>query len=524
MSDIHFKQGEILTADKLNLLAKEASENKLIGSYDTILTRGPAGQSIRPKTSTVTPDAVTGMGVSPKSNHTSTIESSTNGLRLYNAGKSGFANNTSPYLIEAITAGILPRNFVSMPVLQNSPITEDILPVLYTPNYATLNATLRDLIYPQTSNTLSDDYLSTLHAVSSGDKNNALLYGLATNYYLSSAKAVEPFTDNRAEYAYQASLNPPEAGLSAISIDDPFDLALSTTARTTNYVNMADVLNLTMPDSIARGQLSPYERATSRSIGSMYISLSGLNTAEGGSYLYDGEDYLSNDFRTGAQLYGFAVQKDGMTSLRTKEVADYYYPYFNADTFNGVSPIKLERPSDNLNGKAEPVVAAESYQPCIEANQAGLSAHPTTPGELALGLRQGLDLVVRVHDQKPTAEIVADIDTMLSTYPELSVTKDLLTKTNGLRTPMVSYIPGNMLFSEVTGVFPVIEDVYWDPASHGLIKTFRYWEITNGKITAIKGGAELSTVSYIGDNNELVEKTVELPIRAMILQGVPEQI
>lgn len=517
-NEIHFKKGEVLTADKLNLLAKTASENKLVGSYDTILTRGPSGQSLRSKTSTVTPDAVTGMGVSPKSNHTSTIESTPNGLRLYNAGKSGFANNVSPYLIEAITTGVLPRNFVSMPVLQNSPITEDILPVLYNPSLSALNETLRDLLYPSTANTLSVGYLSTLHAVSNGDKNNALIYGLATNYLSSN----EPFPDNRMEYAYQATINPPEGGLSAISIDGPFDLALSSTARTVNYLNMADVFSLTMPDSIARGQLVPYERATSRSIGSMFIPLSGLTDGDGeSSYLYDHDDYLSNDFRTGAQLYGFAVQTNDVMTLSGGDVADYYYPYFNADTYNGLSPIKVT--SESAGNKIQAEAGGESYveHPKLRPY---LSAHPTTPGELALGLRNGLDIVVRVHDQPTRQQLGIQVEDMLSTYPELSTVQTTVDASEGLRTPMVSYIPANMLLSEVTGVFPVIEDVYWDPETHSLMKTYRYWEITNGKITAIKGGADLSSIGYIDENDELVEKTVELPIRTIILQGVPEQI
>lgn len=525
INNLEFKPKDVLKADDMNVIVDAVKGNQLQGAYDVSLSKSNNGQIARPKVQPVVGDASTGAGISPKSHSTSTIENSSSGLKLYNASKVGLTN-VSPYILEALTTGALPRNFMALPVLQNCPVVDEILPDDGSVNtdLIALNDYARDALYGTTSETSKSDYLESVFASTNADKNNALLYSLATSFLQNDEKV----KDFRAEYFKDLVSNTSSDTSATTPLSDltGFDLALSSNARIVNYMSMADVLNLTLPDSISHGQLAPYPTATSRSIGSMLIPVNGLGQA---SYITDTSNYLSNDIRTGAQLYGFVVQRDGVkvndnsdgTETNDIKEEDYFYPYFNADTFNGLSPINFynNNPSDKLRAKSAAETYVDNLSSLIEHGR-----HATTPGELALGLKYGFDIVIRVHTPPKSESIMADAQSLLSVYPDLSSTINTLSSAEGLRTPMVSYIPGNMLFSEVTGTFPVLEDVFWDVTSHSLKKTFRYWDVQNGRITSIRGSGQLSSITTVDSTGELVSKTVELPLTAILAQGVPEQI
>lgn len=530
INNLEFKPKDILKADDMNVIVDAVKSNQLQGAYDVSLSKSNNGQIARPKVQPVVGDSSTGAGISPKSHSTSTIENSSSGLKLYNASKVGLTN-VSPYILEALTTGALPRNFMSLPVLQNCPVVDEILPDDGSVNtdLIALNDYARDSLYGTTSETSKPEYLESVFASTNADKNNALLYSLATSFLQNDEK----LKDFRAEYFKDLVSNTSSdttntSAITPLSDLSGFDLALSSNARILNYMSMADVLNLTLPDSISHGQLAPYQKATSRSIGSMLIPVNGMANAD---YITDTTNYLSNDIRTGAQLYGFVVQRDGVktgvssenesTESNGVKEEDYFYPYFNADTFNGLSPINFYEngASDKLLAKSAAETYVNNLSSLVEHGR-----HPTTPGELALGLKYGFDIVIRVHTPPKAESIMTDAQSLLSAYPDLSSTINTLSAAEGLRTPMVSYIPGNMLFSEVTGTFPVLEDVFWDVESHSLKKTFRYWDVQNGRITSIRGSGVLSSINTVDSTGELVEKTIELPLSALIAQGVPEQI
>lgn len=549
-----FSSGEILQSGDLNAMVDSINNSVPRESHNSTgqitLDNDPTrGHTFKVNTPIPTPDATTGSS----SGSSSTIVDKDGELALFDSNNDyRFRNRIGPYILEATAAGVLPEAYSNIAILQNSTLSASPLlgdePSTYTTEIDALN---RINGFANTLSLLTDatggiNKIREFYNVDNGwqsrfavDDTN-LKQNLVTAALAGANKSNGlDFIPSKPNYRLLESLSEYDIlspatykgvskGGSQFTAPTYYLDALSATNRRLNYLALDDIVDYFKSDTAAFGE---YADAT------MQVSRSIYNPVE---LTFEGEE-LSGDYlnmpRQGTQLYGFANRiKYKFNDDKTQIIsAEYEYPYFHCDGVNDMLGMESNKPPTDV-GDSRRRIAMPGYSSELSAKYAestevidekGETEFQSRPDELALAADLGmLDLVVRVHDFA-NAEKLESLSAGLSSYgPTLSNTLANFRELGQFQSsPMVSYIPFNLVAGTLNANIPWVSDIIWDEKNHRLVKYYYNVGIKLGKIDKLHGSGRLSVSTYLDEERGTVyEQLTELPLSTIIFQAVPEQI
>lgn len=536
----HFKSGEVLKAEDLNRMVDGINNSVTRESHtvdsSVVVDNDPArGRTLKVNVNNVTPDSQAGS----TSNGTSTLEQAGNSLRLFDSlGRYTSRKKIGSHLIEATLQGVLPETYSSIPVLQNNSLSAISLDASLSAGGSLADEIeIEDKIYSYTTTELSMLPESELQAIGnmlSAESDGAVFETSYANSQtnlkqnmviaaLADLNASKKLTDFVKTKNYRLKEKDFELGFDskAPSLPKYYEDALSSSTRRLNYIPLNELIDYFKTDTTAFGE---YADSTMPATRSLYNPVQQLkNGVELSTNLLDG-------LRQGTQLYGFAYRTNYLLSDDNSVISSRYaYPYFHCDGVNDMMGVEM------ANGDGKRMVVPYSgvnYAP-LSANDkdyippVGEASYHTQPDEITLANELGLvDVVVRVHDIGNTDQLSA-LRLGLSSYgPTLSSRLSTLDEYGQHNpSPMVSYVPLNLVASTLNATIPIVSDIQWDNIYHRLVKYYYRADIKSGQIRKLYGSGQLSVTAFLDpEEGKLYEQLTELPLSTIVFQGVPEQI
>lgn len=538
----HFKSGEVLKAEDLNRMVDGINnsvtrESHTIDASINVDSDPVRGRTLKVNVANVMPDAQAGS----TSTGTSTLEQAGNSLRLFDStGRYTSRKKIGSHLIEATLQGVLPETYSSIPVLQNNSLSAISLDSsLSAGGTFDDEIEIEDRIYHYTTTELSmlpESELKAIGNMLSVESDGAVFETSYANSQtnLKQNMVIAALADLNASEKLSGFNNLPNYRLQEKRFELGFDKnvpsypkyyedALSSTTRRLNYIPLNEIIDYFKTDTTAFGE---YANSTMPATRSLYNPVQQMNgDIELSSNLLDG-------IRQGTQLYGFAYRTNYELSDNTVISSKYAYPYFHCDGVNDMLGFEMANAEGEKRERMVVPYAGANYAPLSSGDSdyvppVGEASYHTQPDEITLANELGMvDVVVRVHDIANEDHLSA-LSVGLSSYgPSLSSRLSTLQDYGQHNpSPMVSYVPLNLVASTLNATIPIVSDIQWDNTYHRLVKYYYRADIKGGQIRKLYGSGQLSVTRLLDpEEGRLYEQLTELPLSTIVFQGVPEQI